>query len=61
MIGATGISAFPMSARVIHKLAMKEDPGNILIMQAVSANVAGQIASVAASGLVLSLVLKYLQ
>ena len=60
MIGATGISAFPMSARVIHKLAMKEDPGNILIMQAVSANVAGQIASVAASGLVLSLVLKYL-
>ena len=61
MIGATGISAFPMSARVIHKLAMKEDPGNILIMQAVSANVAGQIASVAASGLVLSLVLKCLQ
>ena len=61
MIGATGSSAFPMSARVIHKLAMKEDPGNILIMQAVSANVAGQIASVAASGLVLSLVLKYLQ
>ena len=61
MIGATGISAFPMSARVIHKLAMKEDPGNILIMQAVSANVAGQIASVAASGLVLSLVPKYLQ
>ena len=61
MIGAAGISAFPMSARVIHKLAMKEDPGNILIMQAVSANVAGQIASVAASGLVLSLVLKYLQ
>ena len=61
MIGAAGISAFPMSARVIHKLALKEDPGNFLIMQAVSANVAGQIASVAASGLVLSLVLKYLQ
>jgi len=61
MIGAAGISAFPMSARVIHKLAIKEDPGNILIMQAVSANVAGQIASVAASGLVLSLVLKYLK
>jgi len=61
MIGAAGISAFPMSARVIHKLAIKEDPCNILIMQAVSANVAGQIASVAASGLVLSLVLKYLQ
>jgi oxaloacetate decarboxylase beta subunit len=61
MIGAAGISAFPMSARVIHKLALKEDPGNFLIMQAVSANVAGQIASVAASGLVLSLVLKYLK
>ena len=61
MIGATGISAFPMSARVIQKLALKEDPTNIFLMHAVSANVSGQIASVAAAGLVLSLVTPYLQ
>jgi oxaloacetate decarboxylase beta subunit len=61
MIGATGISAFPMSARVIQRMALKEDPENILLMHAVSANVSGQIASVAASGLVLSLVLQYLK
>jgi oxaloacetate decarboxylase beta subunit len=60
MIGATGISAFPMSARVIQKMALKEDPDNILLMHAVSANVSGQIASVAASGLVLSLVMRHL-
>jgi len=60
MIGAAGISAFPMSARVIQKLALKEDPENILLMHAVSANVSGQIASVAASGLVLSLVIRHL-
>jgi oxaloacetate decarboxylase beta subunit len=60
MIGATGISAFPMSARVIQRMALKEDPQNILLMHAVSANVSGQVASVAASGLVLSLVLGYL-
>jgi oxaloacetate decarboxylase beta subunit len=60
MIGAAGISAFPMSARVIQKLALKEDPTNILLMHAVSANVSGQIASVVASGLVLNLILSYL-
>jgi oxaloacetate decarboxylase beta subunit len=60
MIGAAGISAFPMSARVIQKLALKEDPSNILLMHAVSANVSGQIASVAASGLVLSLLMQHL-
>ncbi|MDR0584124.1 MAG: sodium ion-translocating decarboxylase subunit beta [Treponema sp.] len=60
MIGAAGISAFPMSARVIQKLALKEDPQNFLLMHAVSANVSGQIASVAASGLVLSLITSYL-
>lgn len=54
MIGAAGISAFPMSARVVHKLAMKEDNGNILIMYAVGANVSGQIASVIAGGLIMS-------
>jgi oxaloacetate decarboxylase beta subunit len=61
MIGAAGISAFPMSARVIQKLALKEDPHNFLLMHAVSANVSGQIASVAASGLVLSLIAGYLR
>jgi oxaloacetate decarboxylase beta subunit len=60
MIGAAGISAFPMSSRVIQKLALKEDPSNIFLMHAVSANVSGQIASVAASGLVLSLIINYL-
>jgi carboxybiotin decarboxylase len=60
MIGATGISAFPMSARVIQKMALKEDSENFLLMHAVSANVSGQIASVAASGLVLSLIMRHL-
>jgi oxaloacetate decarboxylase beta subunit len=60
MIGAAGISAFPMSSRVIQKLALKEDPSNIFLMHAVSANVSGQIASVAASGLVLSLIISHL-
>ncbi|MCL2008897.1 MAG: sodium ion-translocating decarboxylase subunit beta [Treponema sp.] len=60
MIGAAGISAFPISARVIQKIALKEDPTNIFLMHAVSANVSGQIASVAAAGLVLSLVMPLL-
>jgi oxaloacetate decarboxylase beta subunit len=56
MLGACGISAFPMSARVVAKMAQKEDPGNYLIMHAVGANVAGQIASIMAGGLVLALI-----
>lgn len=56
MLGATGISAFPMSARVIAKMAQKEDPGNYLIMHAVGANVSGQIASIMAGGLILALI-----
>ncbi len=56
MIGAAGISAFPMSARVIQKIASDESPDNFLIMQAVSANVSGQLGSVIAGGLVLALV-----
>jgi oxaloacetate decarboxylase beta subunit len=56
MVGAGGISAFPMSARVIHQMGQKEDPQNFLLMHAVSANVAGQIGSVVAGGLILSLV-----
>lgn len=56
IIGAAGISAFPMASRVSQKLAMKEDPTNILIMQATGVNVSGQIASVIAGGVILSLV-----
>ncbi|MDR0963460.1 MAG: sodium ion-translocating decarboxylase subunit beta, partial [Clostridium sp.] len=56
MIGAAGISAFPMAARVVQRLATKEDPGNILIMQATAANVSGQIASVVAGGVILKVV-----
>jgi len=56
MVGACGISAFPMSARVINKMGLKEDPNNFLLMHAVSANVAGQIGSVIAGGLILALV-----
>ncbi|MCX7788379.1 MAG: sodium ion-translocating decarboxylase subunit beta [Spirochaetes bacterium] len=56
MIGAAGISAFPMSARVIHKLAQEEDFRTFILMQAVSANVSGQLGSIMAGGLVLALV-----
>ena len=56
MIGAAGISAFPMSARVIHKMGLKEDPQNFLLMHTIGVNVSGQIASVIAGGLILSLV-----
>ena len=56
MIGACGISAFPMSARVITKMALEEDPTNVLIMQATGVNVSGQVASVIAGGIILSLV-----
>ena len=56
MIGAAGISAFPMSARVVHKMGLKEDPQNFLLMHAVGVNVSGQIASVIAGGLLLALV-----
>ncbi|MBE6759505.1 MAG: sodium ion-translocating decarboxylase subunit beta [Ruminococcaceae bacterium] len=55
MVGAAGISAFPMSSRVIQKMALKEDNQNHLLMHAAGANVAGQIGSVVAGGLVLSL------
>ena len=60
MIGGAGISAFPMSSRVIQKLAMEEDPSNIIIMHAAGANVSGQIASVVAGGLVINLVTQLL-
>ncbi len=55
MIGAAGISAFPMSARVVHKMGLKEDPQNFLLMQSIGVNVSGQIASVIAGGIILNL------
>ncbi len=54
MIGAAGISAFPMAGRVVHKMALKEDPQNFLLMQATGVNVSGQIASVIAGGMILN-------
>ena len=56
MVGAAGISAFPMSARVIQKMGIEADSQNHLLMHAVGANVAGQIASVLAGGMILNLV-----
>ena len=61
MIGASGISAFPMSARVIQKMALKEDNQNHLLMHAIGANVSGQIGSVIAGGILLYLVPTFLQ
>ncbi len=55
MVGAAGISAFPMSARVVQKLGLEADPQNHLLMHAVGANVSGQIASVLAGGMILNL------
>jgi oxaloacetate decarboxylase beta subunit len=55
MVGAAGISAFPMSARVIQKMGLQEDKQNHLLMHAVGANVAGQIGSVVAGGIILML------
>lgn len=54
MIGAAGISAFPMSGRVVHKMGLKEDPQNFLLMHSMGVNVSGQIASVIAGGLILN-------
>ena len=55
MVGAAGISAFPMSARVVQKLGLEANPQNHLLMHAVGANVSGQIASVVAGGVILAL------
>ncbi len=55
MIGAAGISAFPMSGRVVNQLSLKEDNQNFLLMYSISVNVSGQIASVIAGGLILTL------
>ena len=53
MIGAAGISAFPMSGRIVHKMALKEDPQNFILMHSIGVNVSGQIASVIAGAMVL--------
>jgi oxaloacetate decarboxylase beta subunit len=54
MIGAAGISAFPMSGRVVHKMGLAEDNQNFLLMHSIGVNVSGQIASVIAGGLILN-------
>lgn len=56
MIGACGISAFPMASRVVQKIALEDDDQNFILMHAVSANVSGQIGSVLIGGLILGLV-----
>lgn len=61
MVGAAGISAFPMSARVIQKLGLEADNQNHLLMHAIGANVSGQIASVLAGGMILNLVPQFMQ
>ena len=60
MIGAAGISAFPMSGRIVHKMALEEDNQNFLLMHSIGVNVSGQIASVIAGALVLSFFLPML-
>lgn len=55
MIGAAGISAFPMSGRIVHKMALQEDPQNFLLMHSIGVNVSGQIASVIAGGIILNM------
>ncbi|MBE6600883.1 MAG: sodium ion-translocating decarboxylase subunit beta [Ruminococcaceae bacterium] len=58
MIGAAGISAFPMSGRIVHKMGLAEDPQNFLLMHSIGVNVSGQIASVIAGGMILNFFLK---
>ncbi len=58
LIGAAGISAFPMAARVVNKIGLEEDYDNFLLMHAMGANAAGQVASVVAGGIVLALMLR---
>jgi oxaloacetate decarboxylase beta subunit len=55
LIGSAGVSAFPMAARVSNKLGLEEDPHNFLLMHALGANVAGQIGSVVAAGIILAI------
>ncbi len=57
LIGAAGISAFPMAARVVNRVGLEEDYDNFLLMHAMGANTAGQVASVLAGGIVLAIML----
>jgi len=61
MVGAAGISAFPMAARIVQKMAKDEDPTNFVLMQSISANVSGQLGSVIAGGMILTLVPKLIE
>ena len=56
MLGACGISAFPMASRVVQKIALEDDDQNFILMHAVSANVSGQIGSVIIGGIILSVI-----
>ena len=58
MIGAAGISPFPMSGRIVHKMGLAEDNQNFLLMHSMGVNVSGQIASVIAGGLILNFFMK---
>ena len=60
LIGAAGISAFPMAGRMAAKTANEEDPDNFILMHAMGANTAGQLGSVIAGGILLSVVRKML-
>lgn len=55
MVGAAGISAFPMASRIVQRMAKAEDPQNFILMQAAGANVAGQLGSVIAGSIILSI------
>ena len=57
MIGAAGVSAVPMAARVVQKEGQKEDPSNFLLMHAMGPNVAGVIGSAIAAGILMSIFL----
>lgn len=55
MIGAAGVSAVPMSARVVQRIAREEDPGNFILMHAMGPNVAGVIGTAVVAGVFLAL------
>ena len=55
LIGAAGVSAVPMAARVANKVGMEEDPSNFLLMHAMGPNVAGVIGSAIAAGVMISM------